>query len=217
MSQEGPIRSRTLLPGPEVLTDTPITSRGRQPLGTARRQPRCSLLEFKPFCAIGAPSPPRSQAGKPRGLARYTQGTGCLPTHPAFARRGWAALKRPPLRAQDTEVPMPDESKPRWFLTCSCRWTRECSSRWAAESVAKLHPKLGDPGTEHTITIEESPDPDAPTTEVAIGPTFFPSRSKLPRPFFSIDPTCGIYRPDRAGTARAKGASHEPRGADSRR
>jgi hypothetical protein len=26
---------------------------------------------------------------------------------------------------------------------------------------------------------------DAPTTEVAIGPTFFPSRSKLPLPFFS--------------------------------
>ncbi len=32
---------------------------------------------------------------------------------------------------------------PEWLVTCSCGWTRECSSRWAAESVAKLHPKLG--------------------------------------------------------------------------
>ena len=45
-----------------------------------------------------------------------------------------------------------------WLTTCSCGWTRECSSRWAAESVAKLHPKLGGPGTAHTIAIEEPPD-----------------------------------------------------------
>jgi hypothetical protein len=57
---------------------------------------------------------------------------------------------------------MPDEPKPRWLLTCSCGWTRECSSRWAAESAAKLHPKLSAPGTEHSVPIEEPPDPDAP-------------------------------------------------------
>jgi len=46
----------------------------------------------------------------------------------------------------------------RWLVVCSCGWTRECSSQWAAESVAKLHPKLSAPGTEHTITIEDPPD-----------------------------------------------------------
>jgi hypothetical protein len=51
--------------------------------------------------------------------------------------------------------------KPLWLIICSCGWIRECSSQWAAESVAKLHPKLGTPGTEHTITIEEPPNPDA--------------------------------------------------------
>jgi hypothetical protein len=30
-------------------------------------------------------------------------------------------------------------------------------SRWAAESVAKLHPKLSTPGTDHAITIEPPP------------------------------------------------------------
>jgi hypothetical protein len=45
-----------------------------------------------------------------------------------------------------------------WLLTCSCGWTRECSSQWAAESIAKLHPKLGAAGTEHTIRIEAPPD-----------------------------------------------------------
>jgi hypothetical protein len=45
-----------------------------------------------------------------------------------------------------------------WLVTCSCGWTRKCSSQWAAESVAKLHPKLGEPGTAHTVRIEEPPD-----------------------------------------------------------
>jgi hypothetical protein len=44
-----------------------------------------------------------------------------------------------------------------WVVTCSCGWTSEFSQRWASESAAKLHPKLGAPGTEHTITIEEPP------------------------------------------------------------
>jgi hypothetical protein len=34
--------------------------------------------------------------------------------------------------------------------------------QWAAESVAKLHPRLGGPGIQYTITIEEPPT-DAPT------------------------------------------------------
>jgi hypothetical protein len=54
------------------------------------------------------------------------------------------------------------EPRPHWFLTCSCGWSRECISRWAAESVAKLHPRLSGPGTQHTITIEEPPNPQAP-------------------------------------------------------
>jgi hypothetical protein len=45
-----------------------------------------------------------------------------------------------------------------WLLTCSCGWTREFLQRWAAESAAKLHPKLGEPGTEHTVRIEVPPD-----------------------------------------------------------
>jgi hypothetical protein len=62
--------------------------------------------------------------------------------------KGRAALERPPLHYAEVHVP-----EPRWFLTCSCGWTRECSSQWAAESVAKLHPKLGEPGTAHTVRI----------------------------------------------------------------
>jgi len=69
--------------------------------------------------------------------------------------KGRAALERPPLHYAEVHVP-----EPRWFLTCSCGWTRECSSQWAAESVAKLHPKLGEPGTAHTVRIEEPQDPD---------------------------------------------------------
>ncbi len=53
------------------------------------------------------------------------------------------------------------EPGPRWFLTCSCGWSRECISGWAAERVAKLHPRLSVPGTQHTITNEE-PLADAP-------------------------------------------------------
>ena len=48
-----------------------------------------------------------------------------------------------------------------WVVTCSCGWTTECSSRWAVEGVAKLHPKLGASGTEHTITVAE-PLADSP-------------------------------------------------------
>ena len=52
-------------------------------------------------------------------------------------------------------------AKHHWLLTCSCGWSRECISQWAAESVAKLHPSLSRPGTGHTITIEERPNPPA--------------------------------------------------------
>jgi len=48
-----------------------------------------------------------------------------------------------------------------WVVTCSCGWTSEFSQRWAAESAAKLHPKLGASGTEHTITVAE-PLADSP-------------------------------------------------------
>ena len=51
------------------------------------------------------------------------------------------------------------EPRPRWLLTCSCGWTSEFSQRWAAESAAKLHPKLGEAGIAHTVTVEE------PTTD----------------------------------------------------
>jgi hypothetical protein len=51
-----------------------------------------------------------------------------------------------------------DEVIARRRVTCSCGWTREFLQRWAAESAAKLHPKLGEPGTEHTVRIEVPPD-----------------------------------------------------------
>jgi hypothetical protein len=50
------------------------------------------------------------------------------------------------------------EIKPRWLLTCSCGWTTKVSSRWAAESAAELHPKLGGPGTAHTVRVEGPPE-----------------------------------------------------------
>ena len=54
------------------------------------------------------------------------------------------------------------EPNPRWFVTCSCGWTSEFSQRWHAESVAKLHPKLGEAGIAHTVTIEGPPaDPSS--------------------------------------------------------
>jgi hypothetical protein len=56
--------------------------------------------------------------------------------------------------------PLSEQFRPRWLLTCSCGWTSAFSQRWHAESVAKLHPRLGEPGIEHTVTIEEpSTDP----------------------------------------------------------
>ncbi len=64
---------------------------------------------------------------------------------------------------------MPDEPKPRWLLTCSCGWAREFSQRWAAESAAKLHPKLGEPGTAHTVRIEEPPDEPRREPELPLG------------------------------------------------
>ena len=58
--------------------------------------------------------------------------------------------------------------QPRWLVTCSCSWTREAWSRWAAESMAKLHPKLSAPGTEHTLTIEEPPAAAPPGTQLPL-------------------------------------------------
>jgi hypothetical protein len=54
-------------------------------------------------------------------------------------------------------------TKPHWLVTCSCDWGREASSAWAATAIGKLHARhLAVPGTEHTITIEEPPNPKAP-------------------------------------------------------
>ncbi len=60
-------------------------------------------------------------------------------------------------------------SKRHWRVTCSCGWDRECVSRWAAESVAKLHPKLGASDAIHTVHAEAPSDqmpgqPDLPLT-----------------------------------------------------
>ena len=59
---------------------------------------------------------------------------------------------------------MDEREKPRWLVTCSCGWTSDFSHRWHAESVAKLHPKLGEAGTEHTSTVE-GPPTDSPGGE----------------------------------------------------
>jgi len=56
----------------------------------------------------------------------------------------------------------------RRLVTCSCGWSRECISRWAAESVAKLHPRLSVPGTQHTITIDEPSADPAPGTQLPL-------------------------------------------------
>jgi hypothetical protein len=57
--------------------------------------------------------------------------------------------------------------KPRWIVRCSCGWDRKCVSQWAAESVAKMHPRLADPATVHTVSVDAPPDleleqPDLP-------------------------------------------------------
>lgn len=49
------------------------------------------------------------------------------------------------------------EPKCRWLVVCSRGWTREVVSEWAAESISKLHPKLGRTGIEH-VTRVEAPD-----------------------------------------------------------
>jgi hypothetical protein len=47
-----------------------------------------------------------------------------------------------------------------WLVTCPCGWGREASSEWAAKAIARLHAKhLAEPGTEHTVSIEEPPTP----------------------------------------------------------
>jgi hypothetical protein len=40
--------------------------------------------------------------------------------------------------------------------------------RWHAESVAKLHPRLGEPGIEHTVTIGEPPTDPAGGTQLPL-------------------------------------------------
>jgi len=47
--------------------------------------------------------------------------------------------------------------EPSWLVTCSCGWSSDFSQRWHAESVAKLHPKLGEANVAHTVTIEGPP------------------------------------------------------------
>ena len=42
----------------------------------------------------------------------------------------------------------------RWLVTCSCGWERECVSQRAAQSVSKLHPRLGRMDVEHATRIE---------------------------------------------------------------
>jgi hypothetical protein len=54
------------------------------------------------------------------------------------------------------------------LLTCSCGWTSAFSQRWHAESVAKLHPRLGEPGIEHSVTIEEPPTDPAGGTQLPL-------------------------------------------------
>jgi hypothetical protein len=62
-----------------------------------------------------------------------------------------------------------EQFRPRcWLLTCSCGWTSEFSQRQHAESAAKLHPKLGRSGTEHTITIEEPVAAAPPGTQIPL-------------------------------------------------
>ena len=54
-------------------------------------------------------------------------------------------------------------SSPRhgWRVVCSFGWHTELSRQWAAYSAAKSHPKLGPADVEHTMQIEERPDPAA--------------------------------------------------------
>ena len=73
-----------------------------------------------------------------------------------------------PSRSHHGEMPMPERPS-GWLLTCSCGWTREFSQRWAAESAAKLHPKLGEPDTAHTVRIEGPPDQMRPQPELPLG------------------------------------------------
>ena len=63
---------------------------------------------------------------------------------------------------------MVPEPRSRWRITCSCGWTSDFSQRWHAESVAKLHPRLGEPGAEHTVTIEEPPVDSQPGDQLTL-------------------------------------------------
>jgi hypothetical protein len=62
--------------------------------------------------------------------------------------------------AAEPHDPLTSTGKPRWLVTCSCGWTREASSEWAANSISKLHPRLGSKGIEH-VTRVEAPDESA--------------------------------------------------------
>ena len=77
-----------------------------------------------------------------------------LPSGPVCA--GWRDIV--PAEAHD---PLTSTVRPQWLVTCSCGWTSEFSQRWAAESAAKLHPKLGEAGIAHVVTIE-NPSADRP-------------------------------------------------------
>jgi hypothetical protein len=62
-----------------------------------------------------------------------------------------------------------------WVVTCSCGWTSDFSQRWHAESVAKLHPRLGEASIAHTVTIEGPPRPAWPEDE---GPPLLKAASR---------------------------------------
>ncbi len=57
-----------------------------------------------------------------------------------------------------TDPPESAPKKPRrsWLVLCSGGWTKPVSEQWAAESVAKLHKKLGSTGTDHVVSIERT-------------------------------------------------------------
>jgi hypothetical protein len=50
--------------------------------------------------------------------------------------------------------PLSEQFRPRWVVTWFLRLDLPAL---ALKSAAKLHPRLGEPGTEHTVTIEEPP------------------------------------------------------------
>ena len=82
------------------------------------------------------------QPGRRRSARHGRRGT------PRGPPSGPVSARRRDIVAAEAHDPLAGMVRPQCLVVCSCGWEREASSAWAAESMSKLHRKLGRAQTE---------------------------------------------------------------------